>query len=65
MAGFGFKVSAGTNQAGGRSMLKALVFYAAIAAVLFVALIASRRSEPQLVKHRSVFQQRLMTDDTE
>ncbi len=46
-------------------MLKALVFYAAIVAVLVVAMIASRRSEPQLVKHRSVFQQRLTTDDTE
>ncbi len=46
-------------------MLKALVFYSAIAAVLMVALIASRRSEPRLVKHRSVFAQRLTTDDTE
>ena len=46
-------------------MLKALVFYAAIATVLLVALIASRRSEQRLVKHRSVFQQRLTTDDTE
>ena len=46
-------------------MLKALVFYSAIVAVLMIALIASRRSEPQLVKHRTVFQQRLTTDDTE
>ncbi len=46
-------------------MLKAIVFYAAIAAVLFVALIASRRSAPKLVKHRSVFQQSLTADDTE
>ena len=46
-------------------MLKALVFYAAIVAVLVVAMIASRRSEPQLVKHRTVFQQPLTTDDTE
>ncbi len=46
-------------------MLKALVLYAAIGAVLFIALVASRRREPQLVKHRSVFQQRLTSDDTE
>ena len=46
-------------------MLKAFVFYAAIAAVLLIALIASRRSEPQLVKHRSVFQRPLTSDDTE
>ena len=46
-------------------MIKALVIYSAIAAVLMVAFIASRRSEPQLVKHRSVFQQRLTSDDTE
>lgn len=46
-------------------MLNALVFYSAIVAVLFIALIASRRGEPQFVKHRSVFQRRLTTDDTE
>ncbi len=46
-------------------MLKALVIYSAIVAVLVIAMIASRRGEPRLVKHRSVFQQRLTTDDTE
>ena len=46
-------------------MLKALVFYGAIVGVLVVAMLATRRSEPQLVKHRSVHQQRLTTDDTE
>ncbi len=46
-------------------MLKALVFYSAIVAVLTVALIASRRSEPRPVMHRSVFQQRPRSDDTE
>ncbi len=46
-------------------MLKALIFYAAIVAVLVVAMLASRRNEPKLVKHRSVYQQRLTEDDTE
>ena len=49
----------------GKTMLKALLLYSAIAAVLLVAMLASRRSEPQPVKHRSVFQSQLTADDTE
>ncbi len=46
-------------------MLKALIIYSAIVAVLVVAMVASRRGEPRLVTHRSVYQQRLTEDDTE
>ncbi len=46
-------------------MLKAFLLYAAVMAVLAIALIANRRSQPRLVKHRSVFQRPLKTDDTE
>ncbi len=46
-------------------MLKAFVLYAAIVAVLVIAMIASRRSEPRLVTHRSVLQRRLTPDDTQ
>ncbi len=46
-------------------MLKALVLYSAIVAVLVVAMIASRQNAPKLVKHRSIHQRRLTSDDTE
>ncbi len=46
-------------------MLKAIVFYAAIVAVLVVAMIASRRNELKPARQRTGIQRRLTPDDTQ
>jgi len=46
-------------------MFKPLVFYSAIVVVLMVALIASRRNEPETVRHRSILLRWKTPDDTQ
>ncbi len=46
-------------------MLKAIVFYTAIVAVLIIATIASRRSDAATARERGQLQRRLTPDDTQ
>ncbi len=53
------------TRAGGQIMLKAIVFYAAIVAILIIATIASRRSDASPARERGRLQRRLTPDDTQ